>query len=76
MIMMGKSYVHKLEGKFAQKILPEGKLPITDITYMDLADYFPYVLRRKWSRNNWKKGRDKLKLRLKKTHEFFKSYEL
>ena len=73
-MIMGKDYIHRLEGKFANKILPDGKEPI-QITYLELGRLYPRLLRRKWSRENWHKGRDKLQRRLKRTHEFFKSFE-
>jgi hypothetical protein len=65
---MSRSYNHKLECKFRNKILPNGKKSIA-IEFMELAKYYPRKLRKKWNRANFRTGYYKHKRNIKKLKE-------
>lgn len=50
---MAHTYIHKLEGKFRNKILPNGKKPI-EISYYELGSLYPQWLQSYWNKQNFK----------------------
>ena len=55
---MAHTYKHKLGAKFRRKLLPFSRNldESLDISYMQLADFYPIYMKKMWNRQNFDVG--------------------